>query len=207
MSSYIQGMNVACAPFLYVMPEVHAFYCISQFLKLHCSLYFCPLPEGAYEGLKLLDEILRLVDPDLFAYLISKNLKADMYAMPPILSFSGCTPPLDELLYLWDFFLAFGIHLNIVCVAAQIVLMRDDLLASERPNLRTFPALDAASIIEVTIHMVRQLPEELYNRLVLHPFQSKKSGKKFNTLPRNFKTDHGKGTGKGNRLLDGVRFG
>ena len=56
--SYVQGMNVVCAPFLYVMPEVDAFFAFSQFVKFYVPLYFHPLIEGAYVGLNV-SEIYR----------------------------------------------------------------------------------------------------------------------------------------------------
>jgi len=157
---------------------------------VHCPLYFHPGIEGAFAGLQLLDDILRLVDFELYSHLIAKNLKADVYAMPPVLSLSACTPPLDELLHLWDFLIAFGLHLNVVSVAAQIVLIREDLLRIDRPNslLRTLPPLDANLIISVAIHLVRQLPEDLYHQLVTHPYQTRKT-RKYNTLPKNFKAE------------------
>jgi cell cycle arrest protein BUB2 len=52
--SYVQGMNVVCAPFLYVMPEVDAFFAFSQFAKSNCPLYFNPGIEGAFAGLKVI---------------------------------------------------------------------------------------------------------------------------------------------------------
>lgn len=48
------------------------------------------------------------------------------------LSFSACTPPLDEIVKLWDFLFAFGPHVNIVCLVAQVVIMRDEVLSAER---------------------------------------------------------------------------
>jgi len=188
--SYVQGMNVICAPFLYVMPEVDAFYAFSNMVKFYCPLYFNPGVEGAFTGLKLVDEILKLVDPELYIYLTSKDLKAEVYAMPPVLSFSAATPPLDELLRLWDFFFAFGVHLNVICVVAQIVCMREELLAASQPNklLRTLPALESNLIISVAVQLVRQLPEDLYQQLVVHPVQSKKTFRKYSTLPKNFKS-------------------
>jgi len=187
--SYVQGMNVVCAPFLYVMPEVDAFFAFSQLVKFNCPLYFNPGIEGAFAGLKLLDEILKVVDLELYMFLIQKDLKADVYAMPPVLSFSAATPPLDELLRLWDFLFAFGVHLNVVCAVAQIVCIREELLVAEKPNklLRTLPPLDSNLIISVAVQLVRQLPEDLYQQLVVHPVQSKKPSRKFNTLPKNFK--------------------
>lgn len=91
-----------------------------------------------------MDSILKIVDPELFAHLSSKGQLAETYAMPrnelfsenltniAVLSFSGCTPPLEELLKLWDFFFAFGVHLNIIAVVAQIILNREELLNSEK---------------------------------------------------------------------------
>ena len=49
-----------------------------------------------------------------------------------VLTLCACTPPLDEVLQLWDFLLAFGAHLNILCVVAQLLLMRDALMTSTR---------------------------------------------------------------------------
>lgn len=156
--------------------------------------------------IQLLDEILKIVDYELYSHLISKNLKADVYAMPrilfgldtcyliflyltAILSFSASSPPLEELLKLWDFMIAFGPHLNVVSVAAQIVLIRAELLAAEQPNalLRTLPPLESNEIITLSVHLVRQLPDALYQQLVTHPYQSRKA-RKYNTLPKSFKS-------------------
>ncbi len=47
-----------------------------------------------------------------------------------VLTLCACTPPLDQVLRLWDFLLAFGVHLNVLCVIAQLLLIRDDVMAS-----------------------------------------------------------------------------
>ena len=102
--TYVQGMNVLAAPFLYTMPsEVEAFFCFSKFIEECCPLYVQPTLEGVHRGLKvrelncpthinhllmsiwfvqLLDRCLKIVDPDLYAYLRSKNLSAEIYAFP-----------------------------------------------------------------------------------------------------------------------------
>lgn len=49
-----------------------------------------------------------------------------------VLTFCACTRPLDQVLQLWDFLFAFGIHLNVLCVIAQLILMREDLMANNR---------------------------------------------------------------------------
>ena len=104
---------------------------------------------------QLLDRCLKIVDSELYDHLRSKRLSAEIYASPCMsftyLSFSGvpvssltrvgrtavmtlcaCTPPLDQVLQLWDFLLAFGVHLNVLCVIAQLLLIRDDLMTSKR---------------------------------------------------------------------------
>jgi cell cycle arrest protein BUB2 len=92
-----------------------------------------------------------IVDPELFARLRSKNLSAEIYAFPcpcyhlshftlltptrlhaAVLTLCACTPPLDQVLQLWDFLLAFGVHLNVLCVIAQLLLMRDEVMNSPR---------------------------------------------------------------------------
>ena len=49
-----------------------------------------------------------------------------------VLTLCACTPPLDQVLQLWDFLLAFGVHLNVLCVIAQLLLVRENLMESAR---------------------------------------------------------------------------
>jgi len=173
--TYVQGMNVLAAPFLYTMPsEIEAFFCFAKFIEEACPLYVQPTLEGVHRGLKLLDRCLEYVDLELYGYLRSKNLSAEIYAFPSILTLCACTPPLDQVLKLWDFLLAFGVHLNVLCVIAQLLLMRDDVMASSSPMklLRTFPPLEASSVIGIAVTLVRDLPTELYSELVKHPFET-----------------------------------
>jgi len=171
--TYVQGMNVLAAPFLYTMPsELEAFFCFAKFIEESCPLYVQPTLEGVHRGLRLLDRCLKIVDPELFSYLRSKNLSAELYAFPSILTLCACTPPLDQVLRLWDFLLAFGVHLNVLCVIAQLLLIRDDVMASSSPMrlLRTFPSLEASPVIGIAVTLVRDLPTELYDELARHPY-------------------------------------
>ncbi|KAK6907463.1 cell cycle arrest protein BUB2 [Kwoniella mangroviensis CBS 10435] len=172
---YVQGMNVLSAPFLYAMPsQLEAFACFSIFIENGCPLYVQPSLKGVHEGLKLLDKCLEIVDQELYDKLSSKNLKAEIYAFPSVMTLCACTPPLEEVLKLWDFLLAFGIHLNVLCVIAQLLLMRQELMDSPSPMkiLRTFPPLDARPVIGITVALVKDIPEDLYRELVNHPFSS-----------------------------------
>ncbi|KAK0226408.1 bub2 protein [Armillaria novae-zelandiae] len=172
--TYVQGMNVLAAPFLFTMPsELEAFYCFSKFIEESCPLYVQPTLDGVHRGLKLLDKCLKIVDPDLFDLLRKKNLSAEIYAFPSVLTLCACTPPLDQVLRLWDFLLAFGVHLNVLCVIAQLLLIRDEVMSSSSPMrlLRTFPPLEAVPVIGIAVTLVRDLPPELYDELVKHPYE------------------------------------
>eukprot|EP01111_Echinosteliopsis_oligospora_P013858 TRINITY_DN5083_c0_g1_i2.p1 TRINITY_DN5083_c0_g1~~TRINITY_DN5083_c0_g1_i2.p1 ORF type:complete len:328 (-),score=60.55 TRINITY_DN5083_c0_g1_i2:132-1115(-) len=167
---YVQGMNTLMAPFLYILPEVDAFYAFGSFILEHCYLYVVPNIQGVHTGLKLMDKILHIVDPELYRHLHNFNFNPE-FLMHSILSLGTGTPPLDQVLHLWDFFFAFGIHLNVVSTVAQLVLMRDTLLNHTSPCsvLRSLPPLQAQHIITLTVQLVNQLPGDLYNMLAAHP--------------------------------------
>ncbi|KAA8643560.1 hypothetical protein EYZ11_003201 [Aspergillus tanneri] len=168
---YVQGMNVLCAPFLYAArSEVEAFALFHSFITRECPGYIRGAMDGVHRGLRLVDRCLEIVEPKLAAYLFSKGLQAELYAFPSVLTLCACTPPLPEVLHLWDFLFAYGPHLNILCIVAQLIRMRDTLLESPSPNkiLRSFPPLDAKEIIALTVLIVRKIPEPVYAELIEH---------------------------------------
>lgn len=77
-----------------------------------------------------MDLCLQALDPQLYSHLLPHNLTAELYAFPSLLTFCACTPPLDAVLELWDFLLAWGAGLNVLCVVAQLYMIRDKLLES-----------------------------------------------------------------------------
>lgn len=130
---YVQGMNVLAAPFLYAArSEAEAFVAFHQLLTKELPGYIRGAMDGVHRGLALVDKVLGIVDPKMSMYLTSKGLSAELYAFPSVLTLCACTPPLPEVLRLWDFLLAYGPHLNIVCIAAQLVIHRDELMASAK---------------------------------------------------------------------------
>lgn len=133
MSGYVQGMNVLAAPFLYAArSEVEAFAAFERFITVECPGYVRGSMEGVHRGLRLVDVVLETVDPRLAAYLLGKGLKAEIYAFASVLTMCACTPPLPEVLQLWDFLFAYGPHLNILCIVAQLILLRDKILDHPR---------------------------------------------------------------------------
>lgn len=130
---YVQGMNVLAAPFLYAArSEAEAFAAFDRCITHECPGYVRGSMDGVHKGLALVDQVLSIVDPKLFAHLLENGMKAEIYAFPSVLTLCACTPPLPEVLILWDFLFAYGPHLNILCIVAQLVLIRDSLLSSSR---------------------------------------------------------------------------
>jgi len=126
-------MNVLCAPFLYAArSEAEAFVAFHRFLTRECPGYVRGAMDGVHKGLALVDKCLAIVDYKLADYLLSKGMHAELYAFPSVLTLCACTPPLPEVLQLWDFLFAHGAHLNILCIVAQLVMMRDTILTSPR---------------------------------------------------------------------------
>ncbi|RWA14728.1 hypothetical protein EKO27_g364 [Xylaria grammica] len=151
--TYVQGMNVLAAPFLYAARS-----------------YIRGAMDGVHRGLALVDKVLGIVDTKLSLYLTSKGLSAEIYAFPSVLTLCACTPPLPEVLRLWDFLFAYGPHLNILCIVAQLIMMRNELLGSLSPNklLRSFPTLHADQIKAHALAIIKMIPNEVYEEIVNH---------------------------------------
>ena len=64
--------------------------------------------------------------------------------------------------------------MNILFVIAQLTLMRENILASQSPIalLRSFPPLKAKEIIKLAVSFVARLPENIYDMLTRHPYDS-----------------------------------
>ncbi|MCJ1445119.1 MAG: hypothetical protein MMC23_005624 [Stictis urceolatum] len=175
-SPYVQGMNVLAAPLLYVSrSEPQAYTLLHSLLTREIPSYVTPTMPGVHAGLTLLDKCLSILDPPLYNHLTSKSLSAASYAFPSVATLSACTPPLPEVIRLWDFLFAYGPHLNVLAVVAQLVLMRDRLLGSVSPGkeLRSFPGLRARRVVDMVVAFVGRLEggregRAVYKELVRH---------------------------------------
>ncbi|KAK0731205.1 rab-GTPase-TBC domain-containing protein [Lasiosphaeris hirsuta] len=169
--TYVQGMNVLAAPFLYAArSEAEAYIAFHQLLTKELPGYIRGAMDGVHKGLALVDKVLAIVDPKLSLYLLSKSMSAEIYAFPSVLTLCACTPPLPEVLRLWDFLFAYGPHLNILCIVAQLVLIRTKIMDSPSPNklLRSFPALQADQIKGATLTIIKMIPDDVYAEIVAH---------------------------------------
>ncbi|CCU76747.1 hypothetical protein BGHDH14_bgh03213 [Blumeria hordei DH14] len=169
--TYVQGMNVLAAPFLYAArSEAEAFVVFHRFITTECPGYVRGAMDGVHKGLALVDQVLAIVDPKLSLYLMSKGMTAKLYAFPSVLTLCACTPPLPEVLRLWDFLFAYGAHLNILCIVAQLVILRNSIINSPSPTktLRSLSPLQAETVKEVTLNLIRKIPREIYAQIVDH---------------------------------------
>jgi cell cycle arrest protein BUB2 len=168
---YVQGMNVLCGPFLYAArSEVEAFTGFERLITYECPGYVRGSMEGVHKGLALVDRVLEVVDPKLYGHLMAHHMEAKIYAFASVLTMCACTPPLPEVLQLWDFLFAYGPHLNILCIVAQLVLIRGDILNSPSPNtiLRNLPGLNAQKIVGVAMSFAGKIPEDMYAEIINH---------------------------------------
>ncbi|KFY26295.1 hypothetical protein V491_01357 [Pseudogymnoascus sp. VKM F-3775] len=169
--TYVQGMNVLAAPFLYAArSESEAFVAFHRFITHEVPGYVRGAMSGVHKGLALVDKVLSIVDPKLSLYLMGKGMHAELYAFPSVLTLCACTPPLPEVLRLWDFLFAYGAHLNILCIVAQLVMLRNSILSSPSPTkiLRSFPPLQAETIKELTLTLIKKIPDDVYAEIVSH---------------------------------------
>lgn len=171
--SYVQGMNVLCAHFLFVSrSESQAFMLFANLLTTHCPLYVVPDLVGVHTGVKLVNIVLELTDPKLYKRLKQKMLTAEIYALASVMTLSACTPPLSELLSLWDLYFAYGCSLNIIAVVAQVVDMRQQLLQVDQPAalLRKLPPLNTEGIKTRMLAILKHIPEDLWSLVRRHAF-------------------------------------
>ncbi|SCU83090.1 LAME_0C03928g1_1 [Lachancea meyersii CBS 8951] len=171
LSTYVQGMNVLLAPILYSSPsEPMAYKLFESLCQDHIRTYLNQSLTGVHNGAKLLDICLKIIDPKLSKFLTDNLLTAEIYGIPSILTLSSCTKPLDQVCKLWDFMFAYGFHMNILFIVAQLVVIRARILKSNSPMnlLRVFPEFDAEEIIRLGVGFVAKLPSSIYDLLVQH---------------------------------------
>jgi len=177
--TYVQGMDVLAGGMLFVMPEIDAFAGISRLINECFPLYWITSENGAmvgaYAGAILVKDVLMESDTDVYRKL--SGFHPHMYAFAAITSISGIAPPFTELLRLWDFIFCFGVHVNVLCVAAQIILQRDRILTTTGTKImsevlaqRKWPHLDAKRVIDKTMQILPKVRKNsnLWRRILLH---------------------------------------
>eukprot|EP01138_Halocafeteria_seosinensis_P014538 gb/GECG01014841.1/.p1 GENE.gb/GECG01014841.1/~~gb/GECG01014841.1/.p1 ORF type:complete len:659 (+),score=55.76 gb/GECG01014841.1/:1-1977(+) len=175
-TGYVQGMNRLAAPLLMVLPEVPAFSCFCNLLTQHIPRWFEGGVLGVTDGCDLVDECLNVVDPELRNHLIGQNSNytRQVFAFSRILSLYACCEPATQVLQVWDALFSFGIHLVVLLCAAEAILKRDEILASNRNAVSLLNAqscrLNASALINGAMEILPSLPPRLYKRVIAFPF-------------------------------------
>ncbi|ETO06944.1 cell division control protein, partial [Reticulomyxa filosa] len=156
---YVQGMDVIAAMLLLNMSELDAFATFYALLENHLPTYWVTFPEehglaGAFGSTMLVYEIIRLVDKKLSDHLNDPRIHPFACFFPVMSSLLSITKPIVEVMRLWDFLFAFGVHMIVPCVAAQVMAMKE-LILSQPPHLvparvisqRNWPKLKASEVI------------------------------------------------------------
>jgi len=175
---YCQGMDAIAAGLLYVMPELDAFHSFSLLINSHFPTYFYSDKTrkkdliGAYAGSYLSWDILKICDREVFNHL--KALPAHTYFFPLVASFQAISQPFTELQRLWDFLFCFGVHLNPVLAAAQIIINKKAIMTQNPARLlqgllsqRKWmnQRLDAKAVIDCAMHLIILLKQSKHKKL------------------------------------------
>jgi len=179
--NYSQGMDILAGCLLFVMPETDAMAGMDRLVNECSPVYWIKDDQrlsdlaGAYAGARLVKKILREVDPELAERLSTAD--PFVYAFHAVTSIGGIAQPFHEVLRLWDFMFCFGVHINVVCVTAQIILKRNEILKRKLSEIfqevlgqRKWPRLVARKVIDKTMELLPKVRQntELWGRICAH---------------------------------------
>lgn len=156
-------MNTLAATFLYVMPELDAYHMFNRLIVQYIPLYYQHSHIGVHAACTLIDMIIQQCDGELYQQLlVAHHLQAYIYAFSPVSSLCTSVLPLDIAVQIWDWLYAAQCPaLNVVCVAAQILLIRQQLLSSKQPkallDYRVWPQMPAADILQQSESIIETL--------------------------------------------------
>eukprot|EP01083_Nonionella_stella_P072914 196803_1 len=172
-ATYIAGSNLIVGGLLYAMPEVDAFatFCVLMQQHLPTYIYMDTLTHsyghksqrcGAYAAAHLASEVIRVCDHDLFIHL--EPLPVWVHVLPLVMSFQCfCQRSFTQIMKLWDFLFCFGVHLNPVIAAAQIISNKELMIHTTPTVLRQGllsarkwmnGQLDAKAVIECAMKLI-----------------------------------------------------
>lgn len=166
------GMNVQLGPFLYIMPELDAYYSFRQLITAHIPAYTTKNLSGVHKGITIADRLLNFMDPELHTHILSKIPNLSIFAVRFIMTLMANVQPLSELILLWDILLAIGCHCGLVVFCIHLMLMRERLLHENSSYKISMiieqGQLDSARLNKMLITIMPLLPEELLEELVSH---------------------------------------
>eukprot|EP01095_Lingulamoeba_sp_RSL-Kostka_P013691 TRINITY_DN572_c1_g1_i1.p1 TRINITY_DN572_c1_g1~~TRINITY_DN572_c1_g1_i1.p1 ORF type:complete len:378 (-),score=84.29 TRINITY_DN572_c1_g1_i1:108-1241(-) len=177
-SGYTQGMTAIVFHFIFLMPEIDAYFCCSKIWKKMIPTYLRASElNGCYDSLILLFSIIKNCDTELYNKLTANKhiVNGSFFKLMQALWSLNSAPPFSESLKLWDFHLAFGLHFNISTTAARLLLIRDKLINSKNPYQHlnhsgndSLPDLESQYITSLSYKLCWRMSEEEYQLLLRH---------------------------------------
>jgi len=169
---YVQGVNVLLGPFLYLMPEMDAYYCCHSLLTDHIPRYITKNLDGVVEGIHLLDMIFKLLDHELYEHIILKLMDLRIFSVRYILTLMANTQPLEEVIKLWDAIFAFGAHFNILIFCAYLITLRKEILNEPKGYKISYiiehGQVNSQILIKLAVSFVPQIPVDIFDQLISH---------------------------------------
>ena len=137
---YMGGIYRIAELMLYVMPELESYHTFISITNIHLPTYFNACPDctlgtnkiGMNACCYLTFEIIALLDKELYHKLVSSNVRPDhLFSM----TFETSIKPFYHMLKIWDFLVCFGMHMNPIVIAAQLITNRTFILQSSETSL------------------------------------------------------------------------
>lgn len=125
---YVQGMNVLLGPLIFTMPELDSYYCMKSLIAKHMPFYVTKNLDGVHRGIGLVDRCLQIFDPVLREYLLRKLKTLSILSVRYLLTLLANLQPLSEVIKLWDYTFAFGVHFTVIAFCAYLISLRENIL-------------------------------------------------------------------------------
>jgi hypothetical protein len=155
-------------------------FAVEAFVKAHCA-YFQrgSVSDALFVGCELVHKCLRDHDPELCDRLVAAKLPVQ-FVLSSVMTFSADSPPLREVVSLWDYMFATGTHLNVFLITARLMLARATLLQPTNVTKmlgKDLPRVnDANAVIALATQLYLRSSRKLIDRCKRHATASGSSG-------------------------------
>ncbi|KPI85092.1 GTPase activator-like protein [Leptomonas seymouri] len=185
---YVQGMNEYVAHLLYafargkscnVTPSVEAdaFFCFQTLLS-HLGDDFSRSFDfdatcGLSSTMRIFDNVLRFIDPQLFLFMESLGISAEHYALRWIMLLFTQEFNIADALRVWDFLLSFGDQIRsaaffvagAMCYHLRSSILSADTISDVIPLLHEYPPGDVNVFLRIALRWIARFKFDLIEKL------------------------------------------
>ncbi len=152
------------------------------------SFRFNDIPLSSSSLLQLVEAIIEAVDKELYDMLKSPPsgvvlipFSGNVLFLKDVTAFSAqidayTESNFDVVMPLWDFYHAYGFHMNLLCIAAKFIQHRSLVVEKHQGTNVMLTAynktpLNAKFLISEAIKLLPKIPNDLYDKIVQHMYQ------------------------------------